>query len=117
MSSSVALRSVGCALALSVCASASAGALPKRDWANNPVVVEVDTAEDVFAIGDPHGDPQRLAKVLKAAKLIDELPSKPSEVKWAKGRRSVLVIPGDMIDKGVCALDSGPDKKDKRPCS
>ena len=117
MSSNVALRAVGCALALSICGGAAEGAPPSRDWSKHPVVVEVDTTEDVYAIGDPHGDPQRLAKVLMAAKLIESLPDKPSEVKWANGRRSVLVITGDLIDKGSCAIDKGPDAKDKGLCS
>lgn len=74
-----------------------------RDWTKHPAVVEVDTTEDVFAIGDPHADYGRLVGVLTSAKLIAGAPTTPSEVVWAAGR-SVLVITGDYIDKGTDSL-------------
>jgi hypothetical protein len=70
-----------------------------RDWTNDPAVVQLDTSEDIFAIGDPHGDRERLANVLAAARLIDRAPIAPVELKWAGGR-SILVVTGDLIDKG-----------------
>jgi hypothetical protein len=88
----------GCALALCICGNAAEGVAATRDWNANPAVVEVDTSEDIFAIGDSHGDPDRLAGALAGAKLIDKAPAKPDQVKWAGGR-SVLVVVGDMIDK------------------
>ena len=69
-----------------------------RDWSKYPAVLQLTTNEDVFAIGDPHGDPDRLAGVLLAARLIAAAPSAPDQVKWAGGK-SVLVIVGDLIDK------------------
>ena len=58
----------------------------------------MDTPGDIFAIGDPHGDPQRLAGALAGAKLIDDASSPPDKVKWAGGK-SILVVTGDLIDK------------------
>src|SRR4051812_37126353 len=31
-----------------------------RDWQKYPAVVEVDTTHDIYAVGDPHGDYERL---------------------------------------------------------
>ena len=88
----------GCGVALFLSAGAGAGVAASRDWKAHPAVVEVDTSEDIFAIGDPHGDPQRLAAVLAGAKLIDKASAEPHQVKWT-GDRSILVVTGDMIDK------------------
>src|SRR5262249_50901857 len=66
-------------------------------------VLELDTNEDVFAIGDVHGDRKRLVKVLRSAKLVPALPSAPDQVKWGGGK-SVLVMVGDLIDKGHKSL-------------
>ena len=70
-----------------------------RDWTKHPAVIEVDTTEDIYAVGDPHADYERLVGVLTSAKLIAGKPAKPSEVVWTAGK-AVLVITGDMIDKG-----------------
>jgi hypothetical protein len=87
-----------CALALSICGSVAGSAAASRDWKAHPAVVELDTSEDIFAIGDPHGDPQRLAGALAGAKLIDNASSPPDKVKWTAGK-SILVVTGDLIDK------------------
>jgi hypothetical protein len=76
----------------------------RRDWSKYPAVVEIDTNEEVFAVGDAHADPDRLAAVLAKAKLIKGVPKKPADVKWAAGK-SVLVVTGDMIDKWHHSLD------------
>jgi hypothetical protein len=83
---------------------ANGAAVPSRDWTKNPAVVQFDTPEDIFAIGDPHGDPKRLAGALAAAKLIDGASIMPKRVKWAGGR-SVLVVTGDLIDKWTNSLE------------
>jgi hypothetical protein len=69
-----------------------------RDWSKYPAVVEIDTTEDVYAVGDAHADPDRLEAVLAKAKIIKGVPKKPADVEWAAGK-SVLVVTGDMIDK------------------
>src|SRR5215831_982981 len=75
-----------------------------RDWSKHPAVLEIDTSEDIYAVGDAHADPDRLAAVLAKAKIIKEVPKKPGDVKWAAGK-SVLVVTGDMIDKWHHSLD------------
>src|SRR5215471_4445551 len=99
------LRVVGITFVLAAAASL-AGGTPKanRDWSKHPAVVEIDTNEDVYAVGDAHADPDRLAAVLAKAKIIKAVPKKPADVKWAAGK-SVLVITGDMIDKWHHSLD------------
>ena len=62
----------------------------------------------MFAVGDAHGDPERLIGVLAAAKLAESAATAPGKVQWTAGK-SVLVVTGDMIDKwtdsmGVIAL-------------
>ncbi len=52
--------------------------------------------EALFAIGDVHGDVERLAKLLTAVHLSDG-------VTWTGGR-SMLVVTGDMVDKGPHAV-------------
>jgi len=69
-----------------------------RDWAKDPAVAQIDTAEDVFAIGDVHGDYDRLLKLLTVAGLVEGGTSSPN-VHWAGGKK-VLVFTGDLVDKG-----------------
>jgi hypothetical protein len=76
----------------------------RRDWSKYPAVVEIDTNEIVYAVGDSHADPDRLAAVLAKAKIIKPLPKKPTDVKWTAGK-AVLVVTGDMIDKWHHSLD------------
>ena len=73
-----------------------------RDWSKYPAIVQIDTDEDIFAIGDVHGDYDRLVKLLVTAKII-ERPASPETVKWTAGK-AVLVFTGDMIDKGPHSL-------------
>jgi 3',5'-cyclic AMP phosphodiesterase CpdA len=56
-------------------------------------VAQVDTTADVIAIGDVHGDFDRLVHLLGAAGVID------AQNHWSGGR-DVLVVTGDMVDKG-----------------
>jgi hypothetical protein len=75
-----------------------------RDWTENPVVVQIDTTADLFAVGDAHSDYAHLARALDAAGIIAGRPARPEQARWNAGR-SVLVSTGDMIDKGPRALD------------
>jgi predicted MPP superfamily phosphohydrolase len=75
--------------------------LPARDWTQHPAVIQMDTAQDIFAIGDAHSDHDRLATLLAAAKLIDQ----PRNPQWTGGK-SVVVLTGDFIDKGPQALQT-----------
>ena len=77
--------------------NARAGEL--RDWKAYPAVVEIDKApENLYALGDVHGDYDRLASLLFAAKLIAAVPDKPEAVEW-KGGSAVLVCTGNLIDQ------------------
>jgi hypothetical protein len=69
-----------------------------RNWAKNPAIVELDTPEDIYAIGDAHSDYTRVRKALHGAGVTDE------SGHWI-ARKSVLISTGDMIDKGPRALD------------
>jgi hypothetical protein len=75
-----------------------------RDWTKNPVVTQIDTTADVFAVGDAHSDYVHLVRALDAAGIIAGRPAQPEQVQWLAGR-AVLVSTGDMIDKGPRALD------------
>jgi hypothetical protein len=74
-----------------------------RDWKKYPVIVEVDTPNDVYAFGDVHGDYERLVAVLMAAKIIPADPGPPEKVQWQAGN-AVLVCTGDFIDKWTQSL-------------
>jgi hypothetical protein len=70
-----------------------------RDWQRSPAVVELDTAADIYAVGDVHGDYDRLAALLAGAGVIRGVPASPDRPEWNAGT-SVLVFTGDLIDKG-----------------
>jgi hypothetical protein len=70
-----------------------------RDWERRPAVVEIDTAEDVYAVGDVHGDYDALVTLLAGCHVIDRVRENPADVRWAAGR-AVLVCTGDLIDRG-----------------
>ncbi|MEY2564580.1 MAG: hypothetical protein QOH88_2773 [Verrucomicrobiota bacterium] len=104
---------------------ASGGPPPSRNWVSHPAVVQVDGQHlDLYAIGDVHADADRLLGVLVALNAIrPETPTDMDNTKWKMAPRSILVVTGDMIDKGprpggsslrVISLlralqDSGPD--------
>jgi hypothetical protein len=93
------LRAILFTLVFTGCIGATESAFAvSRDWTKNPAVAQMNTAEDIFAIGDAHGDVERLTGVLAAAKLIDRGPNGQGQTKWTGGK-SVLVITGDLIDK------------------
>src|SRR5262245_53073609 len=75
-----------------------------RDWSTSPAIVQIDTNEDIYAVGDAHGDFKRLVKVLAGAGIIRGKPKDPEDLKWA-ARKAVVVFTGDMIDKGKRSLD------------
>jgi hypothetical protein len=74
-------------------------AFQPRDWTRHPAIVELTAAPMLYALGDVHGDCDRMLELLAVQKLIAAVPQKPQEAVWAGGK-AVLVITGDMIDKG-----------------
>lgn len=74
------------------------------DWQNDPAIVErTDLPEDLYALGDVHGDYHRLVRLLHAAKILESEPMHAHEARWAAGR-ALLVCTGDLIDKGKHSL-------------
>jgi hypothetical protein len=88
---------------LSVAPGACTAAEPGRDWKSQPAIVEMDTPHDLYAVGDVHGDYDRLVNLLVVGKVIAADPPRPGKVRWRAGR-AVLVCTGDLIDKGKHAL-------------
>ena len=61
-------------------------------------VAQRDAPKVIYAMGDVHGDFERMVRLLHAGRLID------ANNNWAAGD-SVLVVTGDMIDKGPRPVD------------
>jgi hypothetical protein len=76
---------------------------PLRDWSAYPPIVEIDSTEPVWVVGDVHGDYDRLVALLAGAGLV-ETPSAPTDTQWLAGK-STLVCMGDLIDKWSQGLD------------
>lgn len=70
-----------------------------RDWNSAPPVVQIEAPGDIFAMGDVHGDYDRLAALLAGAGVLAGVPNSPERPVWAAGK-SVLVFVGDYFDKG-----------------
>jgi hypothetical protein len=70
-----------------------------RDWEKHPAIVQAESSGDVFAVGDVHGDLERLLRVLRAAKVIGA-----GGLDWTAGH-SIVVCTGDLIDKGPRGLE------------
>jgi hypothetical protein len=75
-----------------------------RDWTAHPAIVEIAEANEVYAVSDPHGEYPIFAGILAANRLIDAAPAAPSEARWTGGS-AILVVVGDMIDKGPESLE------------
>ncbi|HEX4795401.1 MAG TPA: hypothetical protein VH370_16515, partial [Humisphaera sp.] len=66
---------VGICLLLRGPISQAAGA--PRDWISHPAIVEITTTEDIYALGDIHGDYERMIELLAGSNLIDRSTVKP----------------------------------------
>jgi hypothetical protein len=71
----------------------------ERDWSAYPAVVTLTGAEEIDVVGDPHGDPDATFHLLASAGLI----TTTSPIAWSGGAK-ILVVTGDVIDKGASAL-------------
>jgi hypothetical protein len=80
-----------------------AAGTPPRNWGRCPATVALQTTETFYALGDTHGDYDRLVALLAGGKLIAAAPASPEQVTWTGGR-SILVVTGDMIDKWTESL-------------
>jgi hypothetical protein len=68
-----------------------------------PSIVVTQAHGDIYALGDVHGDFERMAHLLRRAGVIDKVPNSPETIRWAAGD-AVLVCTGDLIDKGKQSL-------------
>jgi len=59
-----------------------------------PRTTTVSGVDSIFVLGDTHGEFDRVARILKAARLIDD------SLRWT-GSRAHLVFGGDMMDRGA----------------
>jgi hypothetical protein len=86
------------------CVAINHASAADRNWTRDPAIVDLNISEDIFAIGDPHGDPDRLLAVLASAGLVHKALAATGEARWSGGR-SVLVVTGDLIDKGGDSIE------------
>jgi hypothetical protein len=90
--------------AVLVCVAAiAASAQTTRDWKQHPAIAELEMPQELYGMGDVHGDYDRMVELLAAGHLIAGRPAKPEEVRWTGGK-AVLVCTGDFIDKYDHAL-------------
>ena len=93
------------AIALLACESALPAAdRIHRDWTEYPAVIDAPPAATIYAIGDIHGDYERLARLLVAARIASAIPERPEMIAWTAGA-GTLVVTGDMVDKGPRPVD------------
>lgn len=74
-----------------------------RDWEAHPAILEMDDADEIYAISDPHGGYVELGRLLGACGLVtafSEDPEKAAHARWSGGE-ALLVITGDLVDKGA----------------
>lgn len=89
----VAVLGLGCG------ASSNTPAVPSRNWTDAPAVVTLTGTTEIDVVGDLHGDNVVAATLLSAAGLI----TTSTPFHWKGGSR-VLVVTGDVIDKGTFSL-------------
>lgn len=77
-----------------------------RDWTAHPAIANVEAPADapIYAVSDVHGGYDRLVALLSRHGVIAASPSSPTQARWTAGH-AVLVVAGDMIDKGPSSLE------------
>jgi hypothetical protein len=71
---------------------------PLRDWKSHPAILVLPAASNLYAIGDVHGDIDKVEQLLVAAHLLNSIPATPDAAQWSAGT-ATLICTGDMIDK------------------
>jgi hypothetical protein len=84
--------------------SSDALSTPPRSWRAHPAIVEIDDATEVYALSDVHGHYDAFLRILVANHLA-EGEGDPKKAKWTGGS-AILVIAGDLIDKGPSSLET-----------
>lgn len=75
-----------------------------RDWKAYPAIVDLPAPKELYALSDVHGGFDRLITLLGGNNLIDKVPTSSKDAHWAAGN-AVLVVAGDMIDKGPAGVE------------
>ncbi len=77
-----------------------------RSFASHPAVVDIDDADEIYALSDPHGGYATLGALLQANHLVTSFSADPREANKAEwtGGTAILVVAGDLIDKGPESL-------------
>jgi len=77
-----------------------------RDWAAHPAIVSREAPVDapIYAVSDVHGGFARLVALLSRHGVVAGTAADPAGLRW-RGGAAVLVIAGDMIDKGPSSLE------------
>ena len=81
---------------------------PARDWSAHPAVVQIDAppaATAIYALSDVHGGYDRMVALLARHALIAGAPPTPAAAQWTGGT-AVLVVTGDLMDKGPSPLEA-----------
>ncbi|AKV00743.1 putative serine/threonine phosphatase [Labilithrix luteola] len=103
------VASLGLTLLLTACSSHErvpyAVVSAPRDWSAHPAVLERDAPAVVYAMSDVHGGYDRMVALLVAHHVIATSPPSPEAAQWTAGD-SVLVVTGDLMDKGPSPLEA-----------
>ena len=78
---------------------------PPRDWDAHPAVVQMDGVATVYAMSDVHGGYDRMVALLVAHHVLASAPPTPEAAQWNAGA-AVLVVTGDLMDKGPAPLEA-----------
>ena len=100
----IALVAVGCSSAGSDDATSSDEVnktkAPARDFAAHPAIVEVDEADELYALSDPHGHYDELVEGARGESSHRcSASADPMKVKWTGGTATLLVL-GDLDRQG-----------------
>lgn len=77
---------------------------PPRDWQAHPAIVTRAAPPTLYALSDVHGGYDRMVALLARHGLIVRVPASPAAIEWMAGD-AVLVVVGDLIDKGPRGLE------------
>jgi hypothetical protein len=79
-----------------------------RNWSTRPAILEIDEADEIYALSDVHGGYVQLGRLLEKNGLISGFNADPDKAKSANwtGKKVILVVAGDVVDKGAQSLAS-----------
>lgn len=101
------LRTVLFAVMATACSDSTITTPPvagTRDFVTHPTVEVQNMPTTLYAVSDIHGGYDRLVTLLFKNGVLTRVPAAPNQAEWNAGP-AVLVIVGDMIDKGPQGLE------------